>query len=438
MRIATNKVNYRFACSALFIALLLLPGTLFAQRTLIHAGHLIDGVANAPKSQQTLIIENGRITAIQPGFVAAGDGDEVIDLSQKFVLPGLMDMHTHLSGETEKGGYIRRFQQYPAESALQALRFLRITLMSGFTTVRDVGAGGLVDLALRDAVNRGDVVGPRMFVAGKSLAVLGGHADPTNSLREDIFGVPDTEEGVVNGVESARRAALLAIKRGADHIKITATAGVLSLAARGSSPQFTEEEIRVIVQTARDFGVKVAAHAHGAEGLKRAVRAGVASIEHGTYLDDEGMALMKQHGTYLVPTIIAGKSVADSAKIPGYYLPVVVNKALEVGPLMQQAFARAYKAGVPIAFGTDAGVFKHGKNALEFEYMVEAGMPPMAAIQSATYHAARLLGIEDRLGTLAAGKIADVVAVDGNPLLDITELQRVTFVMKEGVVYKPE
>ncbi|MBM3264831.1 MAG: amidohydrolase family protein, partial [candidate division Zixibacteria bacterium] len=285
-------------------------------------------------------------------------------------------------------------------------------------------------------VKRGDIPGPRMFVAGKSLAVMGGHGDPTNGFREDILDVPDIEEGVVNGPESARRAALLAIKRGADVIKITATGGVLSIAQNGQNPQFAEDEIKVIVDTAKDFGLKVAAHAHGAEGMKRAIRAGVSSIEHGTYMDDEVIRLMKEHGVYWVPTIIAGKSVAEYAKIDGYYHPLVVPKALAIGPVIQETFRRAYRAGVPIAFGTDASVFPHGQNAKEFEYMVEGGMPPMEAIRAATYHAATLLGKLEELGTAEPGKWADLVAVDGDPLKDIRVLQKISFVMKEGVVYK--
>ena len=433
-------------CNRVFLKSLLCILTIFfitplsaiAQCTLVHAGYLIDGVSDAPRTNVTVIIEKGKFTAIEKGFTQPSANDQVIDLKNKFVLPGLMDMHTHLSGQTEKAGYLKRFQLYPADFALIATQYLKATLMSGFTTVRDLGGAEGVDLALRNAVNRGDIIGPRMFVAGKSLTVLGGHADPTNSYREDILGVPGADEGVVNGVESARRAALLAIKRGADHVKITATAGVLSLAGSGKNPQFTEEEIRVIVQTAADFGRKVAAHAHGAEGMKRAIRAGVASIEHGTYMDDEAFELMKKHGTYWVPTITAGKSVADSAKIEGYYHPLVVPKALEIGPVIQQTFARGYKAGVQIAFGTDAGVFKHGRNAKEFEYMVEAGMPAMETIKSATYHAAKLLGKLDELGTVEKGKRADLIAVDADPLKDIKVLQKVSFVMKDGVVYKNE
>ncbi|KAA0226886.1 amidohydrolase family protein [candidate division KSB1 bacterium] len=409
-----------------------------AQRTLVHAGTLIDGISDKTQNNITLIIEKGRIIAIEKGFTAAKTNDKIIDLKNKFVLPGLMDMHTHLSGQTEKAGYLKRFQLYPPEQALAATQYLKNTLMAGFTTVRDLGGGEGVDLALRNAVNRGDIIGPRMLVAGKSLAVMGGHADPTNGFREDILGIPGIEEGVINGVESARTATLLAIKRGADWVKITATAGVLSLSGNAQNPQFTEEEIRAIVNTAADFGRKVAAHAHGAEGAKRAIRAGVASIEHGTFMDDETMALMKQNSVYWVPTITAGKSVADSAKIPGYYSPIVVPKALSIGPMIQETFRRAYKAGVPIAFGTDAGVFRHGRNAMEFQYMVEAGMPPMAAIKSATYHTAKLLDKLDELGTLEAGKIADIIAVAVDPLQDIKALQNVAFVMKDGVVYKNE
>lgn len=409
-----------------------------AQRTLVYTGTLIDGISDKVQNNITLVVEKGRIAALEKGFTAAKPNDTIIDLKNKFVLPGLMDMHTHLSGQTEKAGYLKRFQLYPAEQALAATQYLKNTLMAGFTTVRDLGGGEGVDLALRNAVNRGDIIGPRMLVAGKSLAVMGGHADPTNGFREDILGVPGIEEGVINGVESARTATLLAIKRGADWIKITATAGVLSLSGNSQNPQFTEEEIRAIVNAAADFGRKVAAHAHGAEGAKRAIRAGVASIEHGTFMDDETMALMKQHGVYWVPTITAGKSVADSAKILGYYSPIVVPKALAIGPLIQETFRKAYKAGVPIAFGTDAGVFRHGRNAMEFQYMVETGMPPMVAIKSATYHTAKLLGKLDELGTLEAGKIADVIAVVADPLQDIKALQKVSFVMKEGVVYKNE
>jgi imidazolonepropionase-like amidohydrolase len=311
-------------------------------------------------------------------------------------------------------------------------------LLAGFTTVRDVGSGEGVGFALKQAINAGAVAGPRMFVSGPSLAITGGHGDPTNGAREDLLGMPTEEQGVVDGVDSATKGARLAIKRGADLIKITATGGVLSIARDGSAAQFYEDEIAAIVRVAEGFGLKVTAHAHGDEGMQRAIRAGVKSIEHGTYMSDETMQLMIDNEVYFVPTITAGRSVADSARIEGYYVPVVAQKALEIGPVIQGTFGKAYQAGVPIAFGTDAGVFKHGRNAKEFEYMVEAGMPAMEALRSATYNAADLLDQLDQLGTLEPGKLADVVAVPRNPLDDITAMHDVSFVMKEGKVYKRE
>lgn len=415
--------------------MLSLPDATAQEQTHVHCGTLIDpGVSSEALSERTVIVENGEVVGVEEGFTLWED--QVVDLRSSYCLPGLIDLHTHLSNEFEQGGYIDRFRLMPTDMALQAARYAYITLMAGFTTVRDIGGSEGVDLSLRDAINRGDIAGPRMFVAGQSLAVTGGHADPTTGYREDVVGNAGVEHGVVNGEAAAREATRLAIKRGADQIKITATGGVLSLNADGTRPHFQEDEIAAIVRTAADHGLKVAAHAHGDEGMQRAIRAGVASIEHGTYMSDETMQLMIDNGVYLVPTITAGKSVADSSRIEGYYIPSVVEKAQEVGPEIQEMFARAYGRGVPIAFGTDAGVFRHGRNAVEFEYMVEAGMPPMEALYAATVSAADLLDQSEHLGSLEAGKIADIIAVPRDPLTDISVLSEVTFVMKEGVVYK--
>jgi imidazolonepropionase-like amidohydrolase len=309
--------------------------------------------------------------------------------------------------------------------------------MAGFTTVRDLGGSG-VNISLRNAINKKLIKGPRIYTAGKTIATTGGHADPTNGYKKELMSDPGPAEGVANGVDECRKAVRQRYKDGSDVIKITASCGVLSVAKSGENPQFTEEEIRAIVETAHDYDFKVAAHCHGAEAMKRAVRAGVNSIEHGTFMDEEVMQLMKQHGTYYVPTITAGKAVGDSAKIPRYYPPLVTPKALAIGPQIQGTFAKAYKAGVKIAFGTDAGVYAHGKNWLEFVYMNEAGMPAMETIQSATVAASDLLGVSDIIGSIETGKLADIVAVDGDPLKDIQSMGRIKFVMKDGVVYKNE
>ncbi len=414
--------------------LILLPGFLTAQNIILHCGKLIDGRSQQVRSKVSVIIANGKISDIRNGYIKGEEKDTVIDLSSKTVLPGLMDMHVHLSGELSPKSYTERFFMNPEDYAYRSVPYARKTLMAGFTTVRDLG--GVINTALRNAIKKGYVVGPRIFSAGKALATTGGHADPTNGLNHEFMGDPGPKDGVVNGVDAARKAVRQRYKNGADWIKITATGGVLSLAKSGLNPQFTEEEIQAIVETARDYGMYVAAHAHGAEGMKRAIRAGVRSIEHGTFMDDEVIELMKKHGTFYVPTILAGVTVAEKAKIEGFFPALVRPKAAAIGPQIMDTFRKAYKAGVKIAFGTDSGVSPHGENAREFQYMVEAGMPPMKAIQAATLVAAQLLGVEDRLGTIEKGKIADVIAVDGNPLDDITVLQHVTFVMKEGVIYK--
>jgi imidazolonepropionase-like amidohydrolase len=422
--------------SKITLALLLVASLAFGQRTLIHCGNLIDGKSNEVQSQMTIVVEGNKIVAVEKGLSKPGSNDKLIDLSKKTVMPGLIDMHVHLEGETSKDQALQRFTLNKADMAFRSTVYAKKTLMAGFTTVRDLGGSG-VNISLRNAVNQGLVVGPRIITAGKSIASTGGHADPTNGYREDLMGDPGPKEGVINSPEEARQAVRQRYKDGADMIKITATGGVLSIAKDGSGPQFTNDELKAIIETAKDYGMHTAAHAHGTEGMKRAVMAGITTIEHGTKMTDEVMELMKQKGTFYVPTISAGKFVAEKAKEPGYYHPLVVPKALEIGPQIQQTFGQAYKKGVKIAFGTDAGVFPHGENGKEFGYMVEAGMPAMEAIKSATIVAAGVLGMVDKIGTIENGKLADIVAVDENPLTTIKTMEKVSFVMKDGIVYKP-
>lgn len=423
--------------SSLLVFVLLITLNLFSQKTYIWCGTLVDGVSEEPKKNMTIVVEKNKIITVQSGFTTAGTSDKTIDLKTKTVTPGWIDMHVHMEFETNPNRYVEVFTSNPADYAFQSVKYAEVTLMAGFTTVRDLGGSG-VNISLRNAINKGIIKGPRVYTAGKSIATTGGHADPTNGYRKELMGDPGPAEGVANGAEECRQAVRQRYKDGSDLIKITATGGVLSVAKSGKNPQFFEDEIDAIVKTAKDYGFKVAVHAHGEEGMKRAIRAGVNSIEHGTFMDDEAIELFKKHGTWYVPTITAGKAVGDSAKIPGYYPPVVVPKALETGPQIQKTFAKAYKAGVKIAFGTDAGVYKHGMNWLEFGYMIEAGMTPMDAIRSATISAADLLGEKDKLGSIETGKLADIVAVDGDPLKDAKSFGKVVFVMKDGMVYKQQ
>jgi imidazolonepropionase-like amidohydrolase len=418
-----------------FVIVLLFTHGSFAQRTIIHCGNLIDGKNNTVLSQMSIVVEGNKIISIEKGLTKAKENDTIIDLSKKTVMPGLIDMHVHLEGETNKDQFLQEFTLNEADIAFRSTVFARKTLLAGFTTVRDLGGSG-VNTALRNAINQGHVPGPRILSAGIPIATTGGHADPTNSYRKDLMGDPGPKEGVINSAEDARKAVRQRYKDGSDLIKITATGGVLSIAKDGSGPQFTEEEVRAIVETARDYGMHVAAHAHGAEGMKRAVMAGVTTIEHGTKMSEEVMDLMKARGTFYVPTITAGMYVVQQARIPDYYHPLVVPKALEIGSQIQKTFSVAYKQGVKIAFGTDAGVFPHGENGKEFGFMVEAGMPPMEAIKCATSVNAGILLMNDKIGTLEAGKFADVIAVDENPLNNIKTMENVSFVMKDGVIYK--
>ena len=404
--------------------------------TLIHAGTLIDGANDDAMTEMTVRVDGDTIVGIERGYTAGGSGDTVIDLRDHTVLPGLMDMHVHLTGEYSPNSRLRGFVTNEADFALDAAKYAKRTLDAGFTVVRNLGDSFNVTVALRDAIAAGDVPGPTIFTAARSLASTGGHADPTNGWANHLINEPALENVIVNSVEDARRAVRQRYKDGADWIKITATGGVLSVAKSGQNPQFTDDELAAIIEIANDYGLKVAAHAHGTEGMRRAVIAGVASIEHGTYMDRDVMRLMRDRGTYYVPTIMAGNWVAEKSKIDGFFPELVRPKAASIGPLIKDTFAAAYEFGVPIVFGTDTGVSPHGDNAQEFGLMVEAGMPEMEAIQSATSVAAEFLGIADTHGTLEANKVADIVAVPGNPLDDIYVMERVDFVMKGGVIHR--
>ncbi|NKB33682.1 MAG: amidohydrolase family protein [Pseudomonadales bacterium] len=404
--------------------------------TLIHAGRFIDGFADEALTNRTIRVVNDTISAIENGFTAPGSDDTVVDLRNATVMPGLMDMHVHITSEYAAGDQVNDFTLDPADYAFNSVLYAKRTLEAGFTVVRHLGDGFNVSVSLRNAINNGTVPGPRIFTSAKSLASTGGHADPTNGWADHIIYEPTPEDGVVNSADDARRAVRQRYQDGADWIKITATGGVLSVAASGQNPQFTMEELESIIQTANDYGLQVAAHAHGAEGMRRAVLAGVASIEHGTYMTEEIMELMKERGTYYAPTIVAGNWVAEKAKIDGFFPELVRPKAATIGPLINETFARAYAAGVPIVFGTDTGVSAHGDNAQEFGLMVNAGMPEMEAIKSATTVAADFLGISDTHGSLSIGKQADIIAVPGDPLNDIRVMEQVNFVMKGGTIYK--
>ena len=406
-----------------------------AQKTYLQCGQLIDVRQLQVLKEKTIVIEGNKITDVLDGYQSGAATDKVVNLKTSTVMPGLMDMHVHIENETNPNRYLEGFTQSQADVAFGSLRFAERDLMAGFTSVRDMGGSG-ANIAMRKAIQKGYVVGPRIFTAGKAIATTGGHADPTNNYRPDLMGDPGPKEGVINGPEDAYKAVRQRYKDGSDLIKITASGGVLSMATNGENPQFTEEEVKAIVAAAKDYGFKVAAHCHGVEAMKRAIRGGVSSIEHGTLMDESVFPLMVQYGTYLVPTIIAGKSAADSAKIPGYFPSMVAKKALEIGPKIQNTFSKAYKAGVKIAFGTDAGVYAHGTNWKEFVYMTEAGMPILEAIQSATWNAADLMGAQNILGSIEKNKLADIIAVEGDPTKNVNQMGKVNFVMKDGLVYK--
>ena len=409
--------------------------------SVIECARLLDPAAGKMLGQTTLVVEDGRIKEIHPGTVDIAPYGQAAGtvgftrLADATCMPGLIDSHTHLTMQFSKSTYSDKFRLNPADHAIRGTVYAKRTLLAGFTTVRNLGDDDNASLALRNAINAGLVPGPHIFSAGKFIGTTGGHADPTNGFRWNLQGDPGPKDGIINSPADAWKAVRQHYKDGADLIKIMPSGGVLDESSSSENPQMTLEEIQAVVAAAHDYGFTVAAHAHGAEAIRRAVLGGVDSIEHGTFMDAEDMKLMKAHGTWYVPTIIAGQYVMEKAR-EGWYPPQVARKAEEVGPVIMATAGKAYKAGVKIAFGTDSGVFPHGDNAREFAYMVQAGMPPMFALQAATTHAAELLHKSDQLGRIAVGRGADVIAVPGNPLDDITVMQHVEFVMKDGVIYK--
>ena len=421
-----------------YLFVLLLMSNIAIGDTLIHAGKVIDGVSETVIENVTIRIEGPRIQNIESGFTDPDQNDTLIDLKDQTVLPGLIDTHVHLTGEYNENSRLKRFISNEADYALDSALYAKKTLEAGFTVVRNLGDTYNVTIALNKAIKSNKVPGPIIFTAGKTLSSTGGHGDPTNGWAKIIMGDPGPNEGIVNGVEDARKAVRQRYKDGADWIKITATGGVLSVAKSGENPQFTDDELTAIVETAEDYGMRVAAHAHGSEGMKRAVLAGVASVEHGTYMNREIMDLMIDRGTYYVPTLLASDWVAEKAEIDGFFPELVRPKAAAIGPVALGTFTDAYSYGVPIVFGTDTGVSAHGDNAQEFALMVQGGMPEMEAIQSATSVAARFLDIENTHGSIEVGKQADIISVAKDPLRDISSLESVNFVMKAGLIYKNE
>ena len=381
-----------------------------------------------------IVIEGDRITSVRASSATGADETAAVQHAGGLCLPGFIDLHTHLTQDPSGQSYTEAYRLNPTDIAYRAESNAMKTLRAGFTTVRDLGDNWGVTVSLRNAVAAGTVVGPRIFTTGKAIATTGGHADPTNGTSLRYMGAPGPDEGVINGSDEAAEAVRQRYKEGSDLIKITATGGVLSVAKNGLNPQFSQLEMDAIVTTAKDYGFTVAAHAHGVEGMKRAILAGVTSIEHGTFMTPEIMTLMKERGTWYVPTLMAGAWVAEKAEQPGFYLPIVAAKARAIGPLIAKTLAAAYKAGVPIAFGTDAGVYPHGLNAREFELLSNAGVPVPVTVQMATYFAAQALGESANIGTLASGKFADITVVALDSLEDAKRLAKPVMIIKGGVL----
>lgn len=416
--------------------LVLLPVLAFAQstKTYLHCGRVLDGTG-AQLTEQTIVVQDGKIIQVAAGYLGADAGAKTVDLKASTVLPGFIDLHVHVESELNPKAYIEEFTLDPADIALRATTYMRKTLDAGFTTVRDLGGSG-VNISLRNAINAGYVAGPRIFTAEKAIATTGGHADPSNGRNHELSFDAGPEAGVINSTDEAWKAVRTRYKNGADCIKVTATGGVLSVAKDGKGAQFRDAELEAIVAAAKEYGMHTAAHAHGIDGMQRAIRAGITTIEHGTLMDEETADLMIEYGTYWVPTLSAGSYVAEKAKTPGFFPAIIVPKAISIGSQQKEIFAEMYKRGVKIAFGTDSGVSPHGDNGKEFGYLVDCGVTPMDAIVSATSTAAMILGQGEALGQLKPGFTADIVAVSGNPLEDIHLLEKVAFVMKDGVVVK--
>ena len=402
---------------------------------LIHAGNLIDVETGKIESRKSIVIKNSLITSVSDGYINKSDFKEYYDLKDSYVLPGLMDAHVHLAQEYVPKAE-RDLKVEPEFNAIFAAANAIKTLNAGFTTVRNVGDGGMETISLRNAINKGIVPGPRILTSGKTIATTGGHGDPTNGLPTDLYEPPTPEEGVVDSFEDIKKAVRQRYKDGTDGIKITATGGVLSVAKSGENPQFTNNELEALISIAKDYGLWVAAHAHGKEGMLRAVNAGVTSIEHGTFMDSEVMDAMKKNGTYYVPTILAGEWVAEKSKIDNFFPELVRPKAAKIGPQILDTFTKAHKYGVKIAFGTDSGVSAHGDNWQEFALMVKGGMSPLETIQSATLETAKLFRLENEIGKIRTGFSADIIALRDNPLENIESLKDISFVMKEGTRYK--
>jgi len=402
--------------------------------TVIHCPSLFDSAAGKMLGPSSVFVSGDKFQKVESG-TESPSGATVIELTGATCLPGLIDDHVHLDDQFGKNTYQEQAHINFANLVLRSTLYARRTLMAGFTTVRNVGDTNYDTVALRQEIATGTVIGPRIFTAGPAISTTGGHADSTNGLSMELQGDPGPMQSIFNGADEARKVVRLHYKEGADLIKAMPSGGVMDLGTNGSGPQMTEDEIRAIVETAHDYGMKVAVHAHGAEAIRRSIIAGVDSVEHGTFMDDEDIKLMVQHGTFYCPTVYTGQYVAEQAK-KGAYPPTVAAKAIAIGPQIMNTVTRAYRGGVKFAYGTDAGVYPHGQNWEDFIYLVKAGLPPAYTLQMATINAAELLGRDNEVGTVAPGKYADLVAVPGNPLDDISVMSRVNFVMKAGVVYK--